>query len=244
MRNKYSENSIEILEGLIKGSEIIDLSHTLEPLMPAWPTQARFGSVVYDSYDYGGAALHSMITMSEHTGTHIDAPRHFIKGGLAVDKLPLKAVMGRGVHIDALETAECGLLGPEALTAFEKTHGKILKGDIVMFRFGWDKKYRLQPDAAEYLSNWPGLSKEAAEYLAEREIKAAGCDTLAIDAFGSKDNAAHHVLLGQGIPIIENIANLEKLPAFSFVIGLPNKFKGGSGSPIRLIALVSPALPH
>ena len=228
---------IAIFEELIKRSRITDLSRTLEPLMPAWPTQARFGSVVYDSYDYGGADLHSMITMSEHTGTHIDAPRHFIRGGCPIDELPLKAVMGRGVKIDALDTAECGLLGRSALEEFEEKHGEIRKGDIVMFRFGWDKKYRLQPDAAEYLKNWPGLSKEAAGYLAEREIAAAGCDALAIDPFGSRDNAAHHVLLGRGIPVIENIANLDQVPVFSCVIGLPNKFRGGSGSPIRLISL-------
>jgi len=233
-----AKTNIEIFGELVGGSEIIDLTHTLEPLMPAWPTQARFGSVVYDSYDYGGAALHSMITMSEHTGTHIDAPRHFIKGGRAVDELSPKTVMGRGVHIDALGTAEKGLLETEALRAFEKQNGKIRKGDIVMFRFGWDKKYALQPDSGEYLKNWPGLSKEAAEFLAEREIAAVGCDALAIDAFGSQSNAAHYVLLGRGIPVIENIANLDKLPVFSFVIGLPNKFKDGSGSPIRLIAFI------
>ena len=230
---------IEILEEIIKGAEVVDLSYALQEYMPAWPTQARFGSVIYESYDYGGAALHSMITMSEHTGTHIDAPKHFVKGGRAIDELALTSVMGRGVHIDALKIAEKGLLGSDAFRAFEKEHGEIKKGDIVMIRFGWDKKYRLQPDANEYLTNWPGLSKEAAEYLAEREIGALGCDTLSIDAYGTRDYSAHHVLLGRGIPVIENIVNLEKLPAFSYVIGLPNKFKDGSGSPIRLIALVT-----
>ena len=72
---------------------------------------------------------------------------------------------------------------------------------------------------------------------AEREISAVGFDTLSIDPFDSRDNAAHHVLLGRGIPVIENIANLSLIPVHSFVIGLPNKFRGGSGSPIRLIAL-------
>ena len=234
-----NNKQIEALHGLIRDSEIIDLTHSLEPFMPAWPTQARFGSVVYDSYDYGGAALHSLIMMSEHTGTHIDAPKHFIKGGLPIDELPLKTIMGRGVHIDALDLGARGLLEPGAIEAFEKKNGEIKKGDIVMFRFGWDKKYRLEPDAGDYLKDWPGLSKEAAGYLAKKDIGAVGCDALAIDVFGSSEYAAHHVLLGRGIPVIENIANLDKVPAFSFVIGLPNKFKGGSGSPIRLIALVA-----
>jgi len=237
-KNEEEKSRIEMLGELINRSVIIDLSHTLEPLMPAWPTQAKFGSVVYDSYDYGGAAIHSMITMSEHTGTHIDAPRHFIRGGLAIDELPIKTTMGRGVLVNVPDAQEKSLLQPGVLVSFEKENGKIMEGDIVMFRFGWDKKYRLQPEASEYLKNWPGLSKKAAEFLAKREVSAVGCDTLAIDAFGSENNSAHHVLLGRGIPVIENIANLEKLPVFSFVIGLPNKFKEGSGSPIRLIALV------
>jgi kynurenine formamidase len=217
-------------------AEIIDLTHTMEPGIPAWPTQARYGSVMYESYDSGGAALHSMVTLSEHTGTHIDAPKHFIKGACPVDELPLKAVIGRGVHIEAPETGKQGLLEPERVIEFEKKNGPVKKGDIVMFRFGWDEKYR--PGGADYLSGWPGLSKATAEYLAEREVRAVGCDCLAIDPFGSETNAVHYVLLSRGIPIIENIANLSRLPPYCCVIGLPNKFKGGSGSPIRLIAVL------
>jgi kynurenine formamidase len=237
--NSSRKTDLELLEIIIGSAEVVDLSRTLETGMPAWPTQARFGSVVYDSYDYGAAAIHSMIVMSEHTGTHIDAPRHFIPGALSVDELPLKSVMGRGVVIDAAGKIKANeLLGLQTVKEFEKEKGEIKKGDIVMFRFGWDLKYRLQPEAAGYLKDWPGLAKETAEYLAQKEIKAAGCDTLAIDAFGSKENPAHYALLGRGITVIENICNLSKLPPFCFLIGLPNKFKGGSGSPIRLVAFV------
>ncbi|GHU66127.1 polyketide cyclase [Spirochaetia bacterium] len=226
----------EVLAAVIDSAKIIDLSYTLEPGMPAWPTQARYGSVVYESYDSGNTALHSMVTMSEHTGTHIDAPKHFIPRACPIDELPIKTVMGRGVRIDALDLPARGLFDTNAVRAFEQKNGEIKKGDIVMFRFGWDDKYRISPDSKEYLKDWPGISKDCAEYLAAKEIKAAGCDCLAIDAFGSADEA-HYVLLGKGIPIIENICNLSKLPVFSYVIGLPNKFKGGSGSPIRLVAV-------
>ncbi|AEF82846.1 cyclase family protein [Leadbettera azotonutricia] len=230
------ESLPEILAGIMDSAEIVDLSYTLESGMPAWPTQARYGSVVYESYDSGNAALHSMIVMSEHTGTHIDAPKHFIPHACPIDELPVKTVMGRGVRIDALNLPARGLFDENAVKAFEQKNGEINKGDIVMFRFGWDDKYRIQPNSAEYLKDWPGISKGCAEYLAEKGIKAAGCDCLAIDAFGSADEA-HYVLLGKGIPIIENIKNLKVLPVFFYVIGLPNKFKGGSGSPIRLIAI-------
>jgi kynurenine formamidase len=236
MINTENNAMISLLEALIGGTEAVDLSYTLEEKMPAWPTQARYGAVVYESYEYGDSALHSMITLSEHTGTHIDAPKHFIPGGLSVDELPLKTVMGRGVTISALGLKERDALPLQAVKDFEAEQGAIKEGDIVMFRFGWDAKYRLQPESAPYLKDWPGLSSEGAEYLAARKVKAVGCDTLALDAFGAGTNPCHRILLGKGIPIIENIRNLEKLPAFSYCIGLPNKFKNGSGSPIRLVA--------
>jgi kynurenine formamidase len=237
---KAKENSVpELLEALIGEAEAVDLSYTLEEKMPAWPTQARYGAVVYESYEYGNPAIHSMITLSEHTGTHIDAPKHFIPGGCPVDELPLKAVMGRGVTVSVPGLEDRGVLPLQSITDFEARHGAIKAGDIVMFRFGWDLKYRLQPESGPYLKDWPGLSAEGAEYLAARKVKAVGCDTLALDAFGAGANPSHHILLGKGIPIIENIRNLEKLPVFSYCIGLPNKFKGGSGSPIRLVAFFS-----
>jgi kynurenine formamidase len=231
------KSCIELMEHVVTHARVLDLTHTLEPGMPAWPTQARYGSVVYESYDWGDAAIHSMITMSEHTGTHIDAPKHFIKGGCPVDELPPALVMGRGVNVNAAFEEPRGIFNLAGLKKFEAEYGEIRKGDIVMFRFGWDSKYRLAPDAGEYLRDWPGLGPDAAEYLAGRQVAAAGCDTLALDPDGS-DNPCHSILLGKGIPILENIDNLSMLPVFSYVVGLPNKFKGGSGSPIRLIAFV------
>jgi kynurenine formamidase len=234
-----SEKScVELMEyAAARARAVVDLTHTLEPGMPAWPTQARYGSMVYESYDQGDEALHSMIVMSEHTGTHIDAPRHFFKGGISVDELPLSSFMGRGVKIDAAFVEPRGCLGLDTVKHFEDTHGEIKKGDIVMFRFGWDDKYRVQPDSGEYLRDWPGLGPDAAEYLAGRDVKAVGCDALALDPYGSS-NPCHHILLGKNIPILENIDNLSLVPVFSYVVGLPNKFKGGSGSPIRLIAFI------
>ncbi|MFP3042322.1 cyclase family protein [Treponema primitia] len=230
---------IELLEQVTGQAHIVDLTHTMESGMPAWPTQARYGAVVYESYDRGDMALHSMVTFSEHTGTHIDAPKHYIKDACPINELPLTRVIGRGVTIDATSVPPRGVLPVEKIKEFEAAHGPIRKGDIVMFRFGWDLKYRLQPDCHDYLSDWPGLSSEAAEYLCGKAVAAVGCDALALDAFGnSMDDPAHHILLGQGIPIIENIDKLSGLPPFCFVIGLPNKFKDGSGSPLRLIAFV------
>ena len=230
-----NNQKLAALIAAINSMKKIDLTRPLETGMPAWPTQARFGSVIYDSYEYGGIALHSQITMSEHTGTHIDAPAHFIPGAVTIDNVEPGALMGRAVKID-VSGFRGGQLAAEAIIDFEKKEGPILGGDIVLFRYGWDDKYAIQPGAGEYLKDWPGLSAGAAELLAGRKIRAAGCDTLSLDEFGSRDNCAHLILLGKGIPIMENICNLSKLPIFSFVIGMPLKIKNGSGSPVRLTA--------
>lgn len=89
----------------------------------------------------------------------------------------------------------------------------------------------------EFLKDWPGLSESAAKYLADKKVASVGTDALALDPFGSEKYPSHQVLLGNGIPILENLTNLKKIPVFSYVIGLANKIKDGSGSPIRIIAL-------
>ena len=230
-------SKIEQLVKIKESSKIIDLTHTMEEGMPAWPTQARYSSTVYESYDYGNAAIHSRITMSEHSGTHMDAPRHFFKTGKSIDELSPVAIFGRGVRILADNIDPKGLFSKNDLIEFEAKNGKIREGDIVMFYFGWGAKWAIQPNAGSYLKDYPGLSEEVALILKERKISAVGCDTLSIDAFGSKDEC-HYVFLGNGIPIIENLANLPEIPVFSFVMGLPNKFKSGSGSPLRIFAMV------
>ncbi len=227
---------IEVMERMIKTASVVDLSYTMEEKMPVWPTHARYCSTVYESYEYGDAALQSMVSFSEHCGTHIDAPLHFIPGACPVEQLPPTAVMGRGVKIEAGFVKPRGLLTLESILSFEKENGEIKEGDIVMIHFGWDAKYRLQPDSHEFLNDWPGLSGEGADYLAGKRVAAVGCDALSLDAFGAEVSVCHNILLGRGIPIIENITNLSKISAFTYVIGLPMKLKNGSGSPIRLVA--------
>ncbi|MDD3138257.1 MAG: cyclase family protein [Lachnospiraceae bacterium] len=231
-------NMIEFMEQLKCSTKIIDLTYTLEMNMPVWPTHARYSSTVYESYEYGDVAIQSLISLGEHSGTHIDAPRHFIPGATSVDKLRIDAVMGRGYLFDATNLKEKEPLSLEQVKRMENENGPIKKDDIILIRFGWDNKYRLQPNGHDFLNDWPGLGKEAAIYLKDKQVAAVGSDTLSLDVFGVTECVCHNILLGNGIPIIENICNLAELPVHSYVVGLPNKFKDGSGSPIRLIAFV------
>jgi kynurenine formamidase len=220
------------------GYEWIDLSHTLEENIPAYPTHARFGRALYESYEYGDPALHFGLTISEHTGTHMDAPLHFIPEGTATDEIPLHRLAGRAATIEATDLGAGDLLGVGHIEAWEEEHGPIEANDRVLIRYGWDRRWMTGPEGRRFLEDWPGLSGEAAEYLVGKGVSLVGCDTLAVDATISTENPAHYALLGSEVYIVENLKNLDRLPSFCFFLALPLKIRGGSGSPVRAVALV------
>ena len=224
-----------------RGHDWIDLSHTLEEDIPAWPTHARFGRALYESQELGDVATHYGLTISEHTGTHMDAPLHFVPEGPAhygTDEIPLERLAGRAATIQATNLGAGDLLGVGHVRNWEGEHGPIERGDRVLVRYGWDKRWTTGREGRRFLEDWPGLSGDAAEYLVEKGAALVGCDTLAVDAAGSPDNPAHHALLGSEVYVVENLKNLDRLPPFAFFMAFPLKIKGGSGSPVRAVALV------
>jgi kynurenine formamidase len=230
-----------VLVEQLRNSRWVDLSHTLEEGIPSWPTHARFGHVLYESYELGDVARHYGLTISEHTGTHMDAPLHFIAEGPAhygIDEVPLDRLAGRAATIIAPELPPGGLLTAGQIKEWEERHGPIEERDMVLIQYGWDRMWGIGPEGTGFLKDWPGLEGEAAEYLVEKGISLVGCDTLAVDAFGSQENPAHYALLGNEVYIVENLKNLDKLPPWSFFVAFPLKVKGGSGSPVRAVALV------
>ncbi|MEJ7841330.1 MAG: cyclase family protein [Rubrobacter sp.] len=223
------------------GHDWIDLSHTLEEGIPAWPTHARFSSTIYESQELGDVATHHGLTISEHTGTHMDAPLHFVPEGPAhygTDGIPLERLAGRAAKIEATDLGPDDLLTVDHIASWEREHGPIERGDRVLVRYGWDERWTTGLEGRRFLEDWPGLSGGAAEYLVGKGIALVGCDTLAVDAAGSPENPAHHALLGNEVYIVENLKNLDRLPPFSLFLALPLKIKGGSGSPVRAVALV------
>ncbi len=223
------------------GHDWIDLSHTLEEGIPAWPTHARFSSTLYESQKLGDVATHHGLTISEHTGTHMDAPLHFAPEGPAhygTDEIPLERLAGRAATMDATNLGPDDLLGVDRIRVWEDEHGSIERGDRVLVRYGWDERWATGPEGRRFLEDWPGLSGEAAEYLVRKGVALVGCDTLAVDAAGSAENLAHHALLGNEVYVVENLKNLGTLPPFCLFVAFPLKIKGGSGSPVRAVALV------
>lgn len=141
------------------------------------------------------------------------------------------------VIIDMSDIPASKTLSAEKIQHWEKENRDIRKGDIVIFFTGYQYKWALRPNQSDFLCNWPGISRQAAEYLAGKEICAVGTDAMTVDAFVHENYPAHDVFLSRDILIIENLTNLDKLPpCFSF-IALPLKIANGSASPIRALAL-------
>ncbi|GGE05779.1 cyclase [Aureimonas endophytica] len=227
------------------GATLVDLTHPMRPGMPVWPTHPPFCQEVAESYERGDVALNHALCLSEHSGTHFDAPLHFIRGGRSIDRMPPERFFGRMAVIDARDAAPCEAIGTERIAAFEAGHGPIEAGDAVFFHFGWDRFWDDPAPQDRFLRDWPGLSGAAAALLVQRGARIVGSDCLSIDRFGSTDFPAHNRLLGADILIGENFANLGRLPAFADLVTLPLPIVGGSGAPLRAFAILRPASnPH
>ncbi len=216
---------------------MIDLTHRMRVGMPSWPTHPSFGLALVESVATGGVCCHHALSLGEHSGTHIDAPRHFLEqDGLPVDQIELRDFFGRMATI-AVAAAEPGaLVGPDVLESWEAAYGPIAARDAVAFHFGWDRLFTADP--IRFLSGWPGLSRDVCEILAARGVRLVATDCISIDASDQDDYAAHHALLGAGILIGENFNNLDRLPPFCDVATLPLPIEGGTGAPIRAIAFL------
>jgi kynurenine formamidase len=232
--------------------KLVDLTYPFGPDTIYWPTAKGFtlevvhhgetpGHYWYEANNYSGA---------EHGGTHMDAPAHFAEGKATVDTLPVAAGIGPLVRVDVSAAAARDRdyrLSTDDLLAWEKAHGRIPRGAIVVMFSGWGARW---PDKARYLGtaapgdvanlHFPGFSQEAAQFLVtEREINGIGVDTPSIDYGPSQDFIVHRIVNGANKPGFENLANLDKLPANgATLIALPMPIQGGSGGPLRAIAVL------
>jgi kynurenine formamidase len=235
-----SKEQVGALAEALGNLDLVDLSHTLEPHIPCWPAHPKFFSNLWEDYDPDQSRMYQLV-MGDHTGTHIDTPLHFVASGPAsygADEVPLVSCFGRCVTIDATDFRAGQSIDDTAIQEWERQHGEITTGDIVLFNFGWSSFWQKGTAGAKYIDGWPGLHERGAQYLADKRVKAVGADTLSIDVSGTADFPSHMVLLNREILIIENLASLGSLPHFSFFFGLPLKLKRGSGSPIRAVAFV------
>ncbi len=227
----------------IDDSEIVDLSHTLEPGIPVFPGGKDFKLAKLTADD--AAYFANTFEMGEHTGTHIDAPVHFFKGKTTVDQISPTRLFSKCyvINITHLVKNDDYQLDANYIDAWESQIGRIEPGSVVLIYTGWQARWK---EKEKYINkdkdgvpHFPGLSKEAAEYLKARKVAGVGVDTLSVDSGNSKDFAVHRVLHEAGIYHLENLTNLDKLPPKgSLIIVAPLLIKGGSGSPCRVFAAV------
>jgi kynurenine formamidase len=257
------QSTAALLEGLAAGSvRVVDLTQPLSERTPVLQLPEPFANTpslsrrTLSRYDDAGPAwAWDVLELGEHTGTHFDAPIHWISGrdGEDVASVPVERLVGPAVVIDrSAEVAQDPgyLLTVAEIERFEAEHGEIAPGSWVLFRSGWDAR---ADDAEAFLNTGPqgpvtpGPDVEAARWLGgERGIVGYGVETVGTDAgaAGGFDPPfpAHRFLLGSGRYGLTQLANLAQLPPTGAVIVVaPLKLVGGTGSPARVLALVPAA---
>lgn len=191
-------------------------------------------------------------TTGEHTGTHVDAPSHFVQGQKSVDALTLNQLSGPLSVIDLTRKSAAdsnAVLTVEDISIAEQKHGAITANGFVVIRTGWGERWK---DPVRYANadpkgvlHFPGVSVEAARFLLkQRQARGIGIDTLSCDPGNSTGFEEHHAVLGAGKVNLENLANLDQIPvrgAWLFAAGLP--VRNGTGAPARVFALVPDPQP-
>jgi kynurenine formamidase len=240
--------------GAFPSGTLVDLSHSYDAQTIFWPTADPFRlEKVADGMTPGGYyyAANNFFT-AEHGGTHIDAPVHFAKGHQSVDAIPLDRLIGPAVVIDVRDAANTSADYQVTVADFERAereNGAIPRDAIVLLRTGYSTRW---PDAARYLGtsergaaavaklHFPGLHPDAARWLvANRPVKAIGIDTASIDYGQSTLFESHRILYERDVPAFENLTDLDRLPVRgAYLVALPMKIAGGSGAPLRAVAVL------
>jgi kynurenine formamidase len=232
---------------------LVDLSHAFGASTLYWPTSPsafRLEQLAYgqtpDGYFYSAYAY----SAPEHGGTHLDAPIHFSANGATADRVRLEQLVAPAVVIDVTGKTSADpvyRLTTDDVIAFERRHGRIARGTIVLLRTGWSSRW---PNRLAYFGDatpgdasklrFPSYGAEAAALLIrDRGVAALGVDVASIDYGPSTDFTVHRIAAAANVPGLENLTRLDELPPTgALVIALPMKIEGGSGGPLRAIALV------
>jgi len=223
---------------------VVDLTHVVSANIPTFDAKPQFAAKDIGTADYSMRS----IQIGEHTGTHVDAPAHFIKNRATVDAIPAASLVAPAVIIDVRAKVEDHpdyRVGAADLQAWEKKNGKIPYGAVVIAVTGWSRhwvspdRYR-NPDAKGVL-HFPGFGEDAVDWLIQNRprVAALGIDTLSIDYGPSETFEVHKKSHGAGFYHIENLDRPERLPAkgATIVVGVI-PFERGSGAPARVLAIL------
>lgn len=205
--------------------DILDISFPISPDMPVWPGDPRPELELVVSLPHHGVQV-SRLILSTHTGTHLDAPRHFIEGGATVDQLDLAALIGPCRVIEIIMHGSH--ITPEVLRTFN-----LEPAARILLKTG--NSHRPVPPA--FTPDFIALDPAAADYLLEREVRLVGIDGPSVDAWTATDFPCHRRLLAAGTLILENLRLWHVKPGTYELIAIPLNLVGADGCPVRALLL-------
>ena len=213
--------------------KVIDLTLTVSEKIPTFPGSPKPHFIEWETIPKNGYNL-ELLFLSTHTGTHIDAPFHFVKNGKKIHEIAPERLVNEAVLIRIGKNSNRSISKTD-IQNFEQKNGKIENGSTVIFYTGWQKNLNKE----FYFTENPGLSVSAAKYLVSKKINMVGIDSPSIDLGTDSKFSVHHVLAKNNILIVENLANLNKIKSNNFhLITSPLKLKNATGSPIRAFGFV------
>jgi arylformamidase len=223
---------------------VIDLTMSITPSIRVYPGSPQPSFIPWSKFDRHGYDSEAMF-MSTHTGTHVDAPSHFKPGFASIDMISTDRLVCNAILIRAKKRAN------QLIEQQDLDNHQIRQGDAVVIATGWEKR----SGRRNYMSENPGLSEQAARYLARKRVNAVAIDCPSIDAGTDSRFTAHNILLPRNILVVENLCNLDKvasssssssssgssnnnnIPTLTLIIS-PLKLRGATGSPARVLALL------
>jgi len=213
--------------------KVIDLTLTVSNKIPTFPGSPQPNFIPWENIKEDGYNL-ELLFLSTHTGTHMDAPHHFLEKGAKIHEISLKNLVSEAVLIKSRKKSNESITKTD-IQKFEKKHGKIASFSSVIFYTGWQRNLQKK----YYFTKNPGLSVSAAKYLASKKISLVGIDSPSIDLGTDSKFSVHQIFAKKGMLIVENLANLDKIKSSKFhLVVLPLKLKNATGSPVRAVAFV------
>ena len=213
--------------------KVIDLTLTVSNKIPTFPGSPQPNFIPWENIKEDGYNL-ELLFLSTHTGTHMDAPHHFLEKGAKIHEISLEKLVSEAVLIKSRKKSNESITKTD-IQKFEKKHGKIDGFSSVIFSTGWQRNLQKK----YYFTESPGLAVSAAKYLASKKISLVGIDSPSIDVGTDPKFSVHQIFAKKGMLIVENLANLDKIKSSTFhLVVLPLKLKNATGSPVRAIAFV------
>ena len=211
---------------------IVDLSQEVTPDLQVFPGYPQPSFLPWTTREHHGYLAEALFLVS-HSGTHIDAPWHYRPEGKKIHEMSVSQFVVRCRLLDVRPQRAKARIGARVLRRAARVAG-VTPGDAVILRTGWEA----MRGRDAYLLQNPGLDERGAEELVRQGVSLVGIDTASVHMSGAGDFPAHHTLLKAGVPILENLANLEDVRASTFtLVALPLRLRGATGSPVRAVAL-------